>query len=128
MCSSKATRLDQNQSTAPKRASIQAKSACVQSADVLADGVRNVVAGASAIDRKRGLDRAARATMAALHAMARPVKTKAEKAQVATISAHNDPSIGGLVADTLEKVDSEGVISENPALVEFRKRELPPPH
>ena len=78
---------------------------------ILADGVRNVVAGASAIDLKRGLDRAARATIATLHAMAQPVKTKAEKAQVATISAHNDPSIGALVADALEKVGSEGVIS-----------------
>ncbi len=78
---------------------------------ILADGVRNVVAGASAIDLKRGLDRATRAATAALHAMARPVKTKAEKAQVATISAHNDPSIGDLVADALEKVGGEGVIS-----------------
>src|SRR5689334_20370093 len=78
---------------------------------MLADGVRNVVAGASAIDLKRGLDRAARAATTALHAMARPVKTKAEKASVATISAHNDPSIGGLVADALEKVGGEGVIS-----------------
>jgi chaperonin GroEL len=78
---------------------------------MLADGIRNVVAGASAIDLKRGLDRGARAATAALHAMARPVKTKAEKAQVATISAHNDPYIGGLVADALEKVGGEGVIS-----------------
>ena len=78
---------------------------------ILADGVRNVVAGASAIDLKRGLDRAARTTIAALRTMARPVKTKAEKAQVATISAHNDPSIGLLVADALEKVGGEGVIS-----------------
>ena len=78
---------------------------------MLADGIRNVVAGASAIDLKRGLDRGARAATAALHAMARPVKTKAEKAQVATISAHNDPSIGALVADALEKVGGEGVIS-----------------
>ena len=78
---------------------------------ILADGVRNVVAGASAIDLKRGLDRAARATIAALHTMARPGETKAEKAQVATISAHNDPSIGALVADAIEKVGGEGVIS-----------------
>ncbi|MBP1092663.1 chaperonin GroEL [Bradyrhizobium diazoefficiens] len=78
---------------------------------ILADGVRNVVAGASAIDLKRGLDRAARVTIDALHAMARPVNTKAEKAQVATISAHNDPTIGALVADALEKVGGEGVIS-----------------
>jgi chaperonin GroEL len=78
---------------------------------ILADGVRNVVAGASAIDLKRGLDRGVRATITALHLMARPVKTKAEKAQVAAISAHNDPSIGALVADAIEKVGGEGVIS-----------------
>ena len=78
---------------------------------ILADGVRNVVAGASAIDLKRGLDRAARVAIAALHAMSHPVKTKAEKAQVATISAHNDPAVGGLVADAIEKVGGEGVIS-----------------
>jgi chaperonin GroEL len=70
-----------------------------------------VVAGASAIDLKRGLDRAARVATAALHAMARPVKTKAEKAQVATVSAHNDPAIGELVADALQRVGDEGVIS-----------------
>jgi len=78
---------------------------------ILADGVRNVVAGASAIDLKRGLDRAARAAIEALHAMSRPVKTKAEKAQVATLSAHNDPLIGALVADAIEKVGGDGVIS-----------------
>jgi chaperonin GroEL len=78
---------------------------------ILADGIRNVVAGASAIDLKRGLDRAARAAIEALHALSRPVKTKAEKAQVATLSAHNDPSIGNLVADAIEKVGDEGVIS-----------------
>ena len=78
---------------------------------ILADGVRNVVAGASAIDLKRGLDRACHAATVALHAMARPVRTKAEKAQVATISAHNDSAIGELVANALEKVGGEGVIS-----------------
>ncbi|MDP1865674.1 MAG: chaperonin GroEL [Bradyrhizobium sp.] len=78
---------------------------------ILADGVRNVTAGASAIDLKRGLDRAARVAIEALRAMSRPVKTKAEKAQVATLSAHNDPSIGGLVADAIEKVGGDGVIS-----------------
>src|SRR6478735_3024704 len=78
---------------------------------ILADGVRNVVAGASAIDLKRGLDRAARVATEALHAMSRPVKTKAEKAQVATISAHNDAAVGALVADAIEKVGGDGVIS-----------------
>ena len=78
---------------------------------IFADGVRNVVAGASAIDLKRGLDRAAKIAIDALRAMSRPVKTRKEKAQVATISAHNDSAIGELVADAMEKVGGEGVIT-----------------
>ena len=78
---------------------------------ILAEGVRNVTAGASAIDLKRGLDRAAKIAIEALRAMSRPVNTKKEKAQVATISAHNDPAVGELVADAMEKVGGEGVIS-----------------
>ena len=78
---------------------------------ILADGVRNVVAGASAIDLKRGLDRATKAAVEALRRMSRPVSTRKEKAQVATISAHNDPAIGELVADAMEKVGNEGVIT-----------------
>jgi chaperonin GroEL len=78
---------------------------------ILADGVRNVVAGASAIDLKRGLDRGTKVAVAALRAMARPVDARKEKAQVGTISAHNDPEVGELVADAMEKVGNEGVIS-----------------
>jgi chaperonin GroEL len=78
---------------------------------IFADGVRNVVAGASAIDLKRGLDRAARAAIGALREMSREVGTRREKAQVATISAHNDSGIGELVADAMEKVGGEGVIT-----------------
>jgi chaperonin GroEL len=78
---------------------------------MFADGVRNVVAGASAIDLKRGLDRAAKAAIAALKEMSRPVSTRLEKAQVATISAHNDEAIGELVADAMEKVGNDGVIT-----------------
>jgi len=78
---------------------------------IFADGVRNVVAGASAVDIKRGLDRAAKVATEALRAMSRPVKTRKEKAQVATISAHNDPAIGELVAEAMEKVGGDGVIS-----------------
>ena len=65
---------------------------------MFADGVRNVAAGASAIDLKRGLDRAAKAAIEALKAMSRPVTTRKEKAQVAAISAHNDEAIGQMVA------------------------------
>jgi len=78
---------------------------------IFADGVRNVVAGASAIDLKRGLDRGLKVAIESLRAQSRPVKTRKEKAQVATISAHNDPAIGELVADAMEKVGAEGVIT-----------------
>jgi chaperonin GroEL len=78
---------------------------------IFADGVRNVVAGAGAVDLKRGLDRAAKAAIDALRKMSRPVGTRKEKAQVATISAHNDATIGELVADAMEKVGGEGVIT-----------------
>jgi chaperonin GroEL len=65
---------------------------------ILVDGVRNVVAGASAIEIKRGLDRACKRALEALRSMSRPVKTRKEKAQVASISAHNDTAIGELIA------------------------------
>jgi chaperonin GroEL len=78
---------------------------------MFADGVRNVAAGASAIDLKRGLDRGLVAAVAALKKSARTVYSRREKAQVATISAHNDAAIGELVADALEKVGGDGVIS-----------------
>src|ERR1019366_4173590 len=78
---------------------------------IFADGVRNVVAGASAVDIKRGLDRAAKRSIEALRALSRPVKTRREKAQVAAISAHNDPVIGELVAEAMDKVGGEGVIT-----------------
>jgi chaperonin GroEL len=78
---------------------------------IFADGVRNVAAGASAIDLKRGLDRASKTAIAALRTMSSEVRTRKEKAQVATLSAHNDPTIGELVADAMEKVGGEGVIT-----------------
>ena len=78
---------------------------------ILADGIRNVVAGASAIDLKRGLDRAMRVAVQALKQQSRPVGTRKEKSQVATISAHNDETIGELVAEAMEKVGNDGVIT-----------------
>ncbi len=78
---------------------------------IFADGVRNVVAGASAIEIKRGLDRAVKRAVESLRALSRPVATRKEKAQVAAISAHNDPIIGDLVADAMDKVGNEGVIT-----------------
>ena len=78
---------------------------------IYAEGVRNVAAGASAIDIKRGLDRALEAAVKSLAAQAKKVESRKEKAQVATISAHNDPVIGELVADAMEKVGGDGVIT-----------------
>jgi chaperonin GroEL len=78
---------------------------------ILADGIRNVVAGASAIDIRRGLERGARAVVGALGSLSRPVRTRKERAQVATISAHNDPAIGELVAEAMERIGPEGVIA-----------------
>ncbi len=78
---------------------------------MFSDGVRNVAAGASAIDLKRGLDRGAKVAIDALRVLSKPVSTRKEKAQVATISAHNDPAIGEMVADAMEKVGNDGVIT-----------------
>ena len=78
---------------------------------IYADGSRNVAAGASAIDLKRGLDRGLQVAVRALKQMAKPVGSRREKAQVAAVSAHNDPVIGELVADAMEKVGGDGVIS-----------------
>jgi chaperonin GroEL len=78
---------------------------------IFADGLRNVAAGASAIDLKRGLDRGVKVAIDALVKLSRPVKSRLEKAQIATISAHNDPAIGEMIADAMERVGDEGVIT-----------------
>ena len=78
---------------------------------IFSEGLRNVAAGASAIDLKRGLDRGVKVAINAIRTMSRPVGTPKERVQVATISAHNDPAIGQLVADAVEKVGPDGVIT-----------------
>jgi chaperonin GroEL len=78
---------------------------------IFAEGVRNVVAGASGVELKRGLDRGTRAALEALRSISKPVSSALEKQQVATISAHNDASIGELVAQALVKVGGEGVVT-----------------
>ncbi|CAN7637488.1 chaperonin GroEL [Neorhizobium sp. LjRoot104] len=78
---------------------------------MLADGHRNVVAGANAIDLKRGLDRGLTRAIRALREISRPVTTDKEKQQVAAISAHNDEAIGTLVAEAMARVGKEGVIT-----------------
>jgi chaperonin GroEL len=78
---------------------------------IFSEGLRNVAAGASAIDLKRGLDRGLRAAVESMRSLSRAVQSRRERAQVATISAHNDATIGELVADAVEKVGPDGVIS-----------------
>jgi chaperonin GroEL len=78
---------------------------------IYADGVRNVVAGASAVEIKRGVAAGLEAAVAALRAQSQPVSTHTEKAQVASISAHGDTVVGNHVADALEKVGSDGVVT-----------------
>jgi chaperonin GroEL len=78
---------------------------------IFAEGLRNVAAGASAIDLKRGLDRGLAVAVGVLKALSRPVSSRKEKVQIATISAHNDAAIGEMVGDAVERVGSEGVIT-----------------
>jgi chaperonin GroEL len=78
---------------------------------IVADGMRNIAAGASAIDLKRGLDRGAKAAIERLKTLSRPVQSHREKEQVATVSAHNDATIGELVANAIDKVGAEGAVT-----------------
>jgi chaperonin GroEL len=77
---------------------------------IFSDGVRNVVAGASAIDIKRGLERGLKAAVETLRGLSRPVLTQKERAQVRPFRAQR-PGIGDLVAAAMEKVGGEGVIT-----------------
>lgn len=74
------------------------------------EGIKNITAGANPIHLKRGIEKAVAAIVEELKKMAKPVKTKEEKAQIATISA-NDREIGNLIAEAMEKVGHEGVIT-----------------
>jgi chaperonin GroEL len=78
---------------------------------ILVEGIRNVVAGASAIDLKRGLERGLEVAVGAIKKISRPLASHRERVQVATIAAHNDDAMGTMVADALEKVGAEGVIT-----------------
>ncbi|MBM3735592.1 MAG: chaperonin GroEL [Acidobacteria bacterium] len=78
---------------------------------IVAEGVRNVAAGASAVDLKRGLDRGLQASVEALKALARPVASSVEKEHVATISAHNNPVVGKMVAGAIDKIGPDGVVT-----------------
>lgn len=78
---------------------------------IFKEGLRNITAGANPIEVKRGMDKACEAIIAELKNLARAVKDKKEIAQVATISANSDEKIGALIADAMEKVGKDGVIT-----------------
>jgi chaperonin GroEL len=75
------------------------------------EGMKYVAAGMNPMDLKRGIDRAVAALIEALKRLARPCATRAEIANVASISANNDRAIGELVAEAMDKVGKEGVIT-----------------
>lgn len=78
---------------------------------IFKEGLRNITAGANPIEVKRGMDKACEAIIAELKNLSREVKDKKEIAQVATISANSDEKIGALIADAMEKVGKDGVIT-----------------
>ena len=75
------------------------------------EGLKAVAAGVNPMALKRGIDRAVDLVVSELKKLSRKVKDKSEIAQVGTISANNDPAIGQLLADAMEKVGKDGVIT-----------------
>jgi len=78
---------------------------------IVHEGLKNVAAGANPMALKRGIEAGAKALLEAIKKNAIPVTTREQMAQVAAISANNDPSIGELIADVMEKVGKDGVIT-----------------
>jgi chaperonin GroEL len=78
---------------------------------IFAEGLKNVTAGANPMDLKRGIDKAVDSVIREIGRMATPISGRKEIAETATISAHGDTSIGALIADAMEKVGKDGVIT-----------------
>ena len=78
---------------------------------IIREGMKNVTAGSNPMALKRGIDRAVEAVVEEIKRISKPTKGKKEIAQVATISANNDKTIGDLIADAMEKVGKDGVIT-----------------
>ncbi len=78
---------------------------------IVSEGMKYVAAGMNPMDLKRGIDKAVAALVAELKRLAKPCATRNEIAQVATISANSDPAIGELIANAMQKVGKEGVIT-----------------
>ena len=78
---------------------------------IFREGVKNVTAGANPMALKRGIDKAVEVVIAEIQRLSKPTKGRKEIAQVATISANNDKAIGDLIAEAMEKVGKDGVIT-----------------
>ena len=78
---------------------------------IFAVGIKNVAAGANPMDLKRGIDKAVTAVVAQLKENSKAISTSKEIAQVATVSANNDEEIGNMIADAMDKVGKDGVIT-----------------
>ena len=78
---------------------------------IFKEGLRNITAGANPVEVKRGMDKATDAILAELKALSKSIKDKTEIAQVATISANSDEEIGNMIAEAMEKVGQDGVIT-----------------
>jgi chaperonin GroEL len=85
--------------------------ATLLAAGIVNEGMKYVVAGMNPMDLKRGIDQAVEAVIAELKRLAKPCGTRTEIAQVGAISANNDASIGEMIAEAMEKVGREGVIT-----------------
>ena len=85
--------------------------ATVLAHSIFKEGLRNITAGANPIEVKRGMDKASSAIIEELKKITKEVKDKKEIAQVATISANSDETIGNLIAEAMEKVGKDGVIT-----------------
>jgi len=78
---------------------------------IFKEGLRNVTAGANPIEIKRGMDKAVEAILVNLKGIAREIKDQNEIAQVASISANSDEAVGNMIAEAMEKVGRDGVIT-----------------
>jgi chaperonin GroEL len=78
---------------------------------IFREGAKSVAAGSNPMDVKRGIDKAVEVVVKELKKMSKPTKDAKEIAQVGTISANNDVTIGGIIAEAMEKVGKEGVIT-----------------
>jgi chaperonin GroEL len=85
--------------------------ATVLAHSIYSEGIKHVVAGSNPMDIKRGIEKSVDAVIAELKKISKTIKDKKEIAQVGSISANNDPTIGELIADAMDKVGKDGVIT-----------------